>query len=439
MSPRGWFWGGFCWVVRLIINDMVIDMDDSGVRTLAQVREFLQGNARVQFWPQGDDQARYRHIAAVLRRFSYSKRTRSERGLLLRYLRLTTGYSRARLTRLVARVLEGQALVKRYVAPAHGFARRFGPQDVALLAEVDRQFDTLSGPATVHLLRRAFAVYGDARFERLAHLSVAHLYNLRASAAYAKERIVRQGTRPTRNPIGTRKAPAPLGRPGFIRIDSVHQGDLDGLKGVYHINAVDCVTQWEVVGCCERISEAYLLPVIEEMLAQFPFRILGFHADNGSEYINHQVAELLDKLRVEFTKSRPRRSNDNALAETKNGAVVRKLFGYGHIAQTHARAVHEFCREHVNPLINLHRPCLFATEVPDANKPGRVRKAYPPRDVMTPLEKLPSLPRASSFLKEGLSLEALQAKAQEQTDLQAAAAMQKTRQKLFARFGKKVA
>jgi transposase InsO family protein len=118
-----------------------------------------------------------------------------------------------------------------------------------------------------------------------------------------------------------RRASAPEGRPGFVRIDSVHQGDFDGIKGLYHIKAVDCVTQWAVVASLQTIGEAYLLPVIEQMLEQFPFEILGFHADNGSEYVNHRVAKMLDKLRVEFTRSRPRHSNDNGLAETKNGAL----------------------------------------------------------------------------------------------------------------------
>jgi transposase InsO family protein len=88
---------------------------------------------------------------------------------------------------------------------------------------------------------------------------------------------------------------------------------------VYYINAVDCVTQWEIVACCEKISEAYFLPVIAAMLTQFPFKILGFHSDNGSEYINFQVAKMLNKLNIEFTKPRPRHSNDNGLFETKNG------------------------------------------------------------------------------------------------------------------------
>ena len=102
--------------------------------------------------------------------------------------------------------------------------------------------------------------------------------------------------------IGERRKPRPQGRPGYLRIDTVHQGDQDGNKGVYHINAVDCVTQWQVVATVQNISEAYLLPVIAQMLEQFPFKVLGFHADNGSEYVNHRVAKLLDKLRVEFTR-----------------------------------------------------------------------------------------------------------------------------------------
>lgn len=79
-----------------------------------------------------------------------------------------------------------------------------------------------------------------------------------------------------------------------------------------------------MVATCERISEAYLLPVLQDLMAQFPFEILGFHSDNGSEYINKTVASLLEKMRVEQTKSRSRHSNDNALAESKNGSVVRK-------------------------------------------------------------------------------------------------------------------
>src|SRR6267154_6328344 len=111
------------------------------------------------------------------------------------------------------------------------------------------------------------------------------------------------------------------------------------------------------MGATQQISEAYLLPVLEAMLAQFPFRIRSFHSDNGSEFINHTVAKLLDKLLIEQTKSRPRHSNDNGLVESKNGAVVRKHMGYTHIAAVHAAEVAGFFQEYLNPYVNFHRPC----------------------------------------------------------------------------------
>ena len=183
-------------------------------------------------------------------------------------------------------------------------------------------------------------------------------------AGYQRVRQVWTKTRPVNVPIGERRAPAPNHRPGYLRVDSVHQGDQDGVKGVYHINAVDCVTQYEGVATCEKISEAFLIPVLEELLQSFPFTILGFHSDNGSEYINGHVAKLLNKLLIEEqTKSRSRHSNDNAQAESKNGAIVRKHLGYSHIPQRFAHLVNTFCREHLNAYVNFHRPCLFAETI----------------------------------------------------------------------------
>jgi hypothetical protein len=284
---------------------MVIDMNESRLNTVAQLRAFLEGTLEVQFYPLNNDTQRYAFIGALLKRLRYAQLRRADKGVVLRYLERTTGYSRQQLTRLVGRARAGGVLTKRYRAPAHGFARKFSPLDVALLAETDALHGTLSGPATVHLLRRAYGLYGDPRYQRLAGLSVSHLYNLRAQAGYQAKRGLWTKTKGASVAIGQRRAPAPEGRAGFIRIDSVHQGDFDGLKGVYHINAVDCVTQFELVATCERISEAYLLPALESLLEDFPFTVLGFHADNGSEYINHTVARLLDKLRVEATQVAP--------------------------------------------------------------------------------------------------------------------------------------
>ncbi|SRR5216684_1059675 len=408
---------------------MVIDMNEKQLKTVAQLRAFLDGTLEVRFEPIGEDTQRYELIAAVLRRFRYRRLKRPDKGVVLRYLEHTTGYSRQQLTRLVCRVLEGGNLAKRYAAPAKGFTRKFTPEDVTLLAETDALHGTLSGPATRCLMQRAFHVFGDVRYERLATICVAHLYNLRRGGGYQARRLHWTKTKGHNVPIAERRAPTPEGRPGFIRIDSGDPGDQDGLKGLYHINAIDCVTQFEFVATCERLSEAYLLPVLEALFEHFPFRILGFHADNGSEYINRTVAELLEKLRVEFTKSRPRLSSDNGLAETKNGAIVRKHLGYSHIPQCYAAKLNAFCQEFLNPYVNFHRPCFFAESVTDEK--GKTRKRYLLKNMMTPYEKLKSLPYAKNFLKPGISFAQLDQTAKAISDNEAAQRLNKARTKLF--------
>ena len=189
------------------------------------------------------------------------------------------------------------------------------------------------------------------------------------------------------------------------------QGDRGGANGPYHINAVDCVARWEVTATVQTISEARLLPVIAQMLEQFPFAIPGFRAYNGSEYVNHRAAAMLDKLRIGFTRSRPRHSNDNGPAETKNGAAVREMFGYGQIPQHHAAHFNTFCVELLNPFLNFHRPCLFSTDVLDPRKPGRIRRIYRPKDAMTPLDKLVNLLDAANFIREGITLADLRQRA----------------------------
>jgi len=234
-------------------------------------------------------------------------------------------------------------------------------------------------------------------------------------------------TRPARVSIGERRKPAPNGVPGYLRIDTVHQGDGPEGKGLYHINAVDEVTQWEIVAATHFISESYLLPVLEAMLRQFPFRIKGFHSDNGSEYINRVVADLLKKLLIEQTKSRARQSGDNGLVETKNAAIVRKHMGFGHIAPSRADRVHQFHGSFLNPYVNFHRLCAQPEVEIDAR--GRKRRRY--KQWLTPLEKLLSLDRPEQHLRQGRSVAALRRAAGTLSDTEAAVRLQRARDAMF--------
>ena len=192
---------------------------------------------------------------------------------------------------------------------------------------------------------------------------------------------------------------------------------------------MDAVTQWQGVGCVSKISEHFLIPVLEAMLHQFPFRVRGPHADNGSEYINHTVANLLEKLLIEFTKSRANRSSDNALVEGKNGAIIRKLIGHGHIAGEHAELVQRFYTAHLNPYLNYHRPCGFATVSLDAR--GKRKRQYRLEDYATPYEKLKSLPAPAQYLKENINFAQLDKLARAMSDTEAAKKMGTAKTKLL--------
>ncbi len=268
---------------------------------MQQVTDFLHGSGA--FEPASATKAeRYQWIEQTLQHFRYASRSKAEKGLLIAYLCRISGYSRQQITRLIRRYKNCGKLAWN-LSPAKGFVLRYTAEDIRLLAEIDALHDSPSGPAVKKLCERAWQRFGEQRYERLAEISVAHLYNLRKRSEYRKARIVQEKTRPTKNSIGIRRKPDPQGRPGFIRIDTVHQGDLDGLKGLYHINAVDEVTQLEVVFTVERISEQFMIPALAALLETFPIKIIGFHSDNGSEYINRRVAALLEKLRIELTKS----------------------------------------------------------------------------------------------------------------------------------------
>jgi len=402
-------------------------MNVKHLQTLQQVIDFLHGSNA--FEPAPARQAeRYQWIDQTLRHFRYASHSKADKGVLIAYLCRMSGYSRQQITRLIGRyVTQGKLIWS--VTPAKGFVSRYSAEDVRLLAEIDALHDTPSGPAVKKLCERAWQRFGDLRFERLAGISVAHLYNLRKHSEYRKIRVAHDKTRPVKNAIGVRRKPDPQGRPGFIRIDTVHQGDLDGVKGLYHINAVDEVTQFEVVFTVERISEQFLIPALAALLETFPFQILGFHADNGSEYINRHVAELLEKLRIELTKSRPRQCNDNALAESKNAAVVRKILGYCHIPQKFAPQVNRFNQDYLVPYVNYHRPCFFPETFTDAK--GKQRKRYRYEGMMTPYDKLKSLPNADQFLKPGLSFQSLDDIAYAISDNEAAQRLQQARYQLF--------
>lgn len=410
-------------------------MNDEHIESIAQLTEFLKAvDGAVTFSSETkgnkNKQLMYEWIGKTLGKFRYFSLKKKERKIVIDYLRKMTCLSRPQLKRLIKRKKERGAL--RVITEARNvFPTLYGTSDIARLIETDNAHGRISGEATRRIMEREYLLFGKDEYERISHLSVAHLYRFRKnSRQYNSQVLFLEKTRAVDRNIGIRKKPETFGRPGFLRVDTVHQGDLDKEKGVYHINIVDEVTQWEAIGCVEGISEAFLAPLLAELLRHFPFVILGFHSDNGGEYINKVVAKLLNKLLIEQTKSRSRRTNDNALCEGKNGSRVRKFMGYVHIPRKHARLINSFYRENMDEYLNFHRPCGFAREIID--KRGKVKKTYDA--YLTPYEKLVSLPDWKKYLKPNITAERLKEIANRQSDNECGKKLQIARQKLFKDF-----
>jgi len=400
-------------------------MIDSRLSNFNQLETFLGGTKEISFESLNSKREKYNWIREILVRFDFRNLKKKERGVVRKYIKKISGYSDSQMTRLIKRYFKGKLIWKTY--NKNIFPTKYTPEDIALLVKTDNAHSCLNGWATKKILTREYKEFKKEDYEIIKDISVAHIYNLRRTRQYQSHALSLTKTQAVQRNIGERRKPTPNGAPGYIRVDTVHQGDSEEKKGVYHINSVDEVTQWEIAAAVEKISEAYLEPILKIIIEQYPFVIVEFHADNGSEYINKVVVALLNKLLIKLTKSRSRKCNDNALVESKNGSVIRKHMGYFYINQKYAPDINDFYVKYFNTYLNFHRPCGFATLKTD--KKGKQKKVY--NLYQTPYEALKGITGAGQFLKPGISFEKLDKIAEEYSDNEFATIMEKEKQKLF--------
>ncbi|MBU4154404.1 MAG: DDE-type integrase/transposase/recombinase [Proteobacteria bacterium] len=401
------------------------------IGSISQIDKFLKDNKGMELEIMSVRE-KYEFLKIVLLKIRYNSLSKKDKHLVLKYLKFFTKYSKGHLKKLIKKWKRG-LLFYNPSRNRNKFSSVYDPVDIALLIKTDIAHNHLSGPAAKRILKREFKVFGKMEYENISNISVAHIYNIRnhnlqygsSQAKFFKR------TQATQVNIGVRRKPEPNGKPGYLRVDTVHQGDLNGKKGVYHINLVDEITQFEMIATIPQICELYLRPVVEEILKLFPFAIYEFHADNGSEYINRAVAEMLNKLHIELSKSRSRHSNDNALVESKNGSIVRKFYGRNFINQKHAGLINDFNEKYLNIYLNYHRPCGFAEDMIGAK--GKVKKKY--NEWIVPYEKLKSLENAKQYLKPGFNFDELDKIAYAESDNDFAEKMMKEKDKLFKKIG----
>lgn len=402
---------------------MNIDMDDSRIQSIAQLAEFLNGAPQlVVSLEHAAIEEKYRFIDRTIDRFHYPKLKRKERHTIYRYLRKVTGYQKAQLLRLIKRAAAGRLTRTPYKRKNPN--RIYTSSDVKLLEKTDELHLRLSDRATQEILRREYERFDRKEYQTLANISHGHITNLRHHPVYRNSWV--NHTKARLVPIGRTQAPENYGRPGSIRVDTVNQRD------IYHINAVDEITQWEVLVAVPVISEICMIPALSILLDQFPFVIFNFHSDRGGEAINYLVASFLQRLLINQTKSRARHPNDNALVETKNGSVVRKNMGWEHIHQQFTDDFTHYYQQWFNPYLNFHRPCAFPTVEKDER--GKTIKVY--RIYQTPYEAFKGIPEAHTFLKPEQSFMKLDTIAYKNSDNEFAELMRNEERKLFEKVRK---
>jgi transposase InsO family protein len=379
-------------------------MNDSNLNTINDLKAFIDASKKGITFKYQNQSETYQWIQDTLIKFEYMSLNKFEKGIIKQYIKIMSQYSRSQITRFIKMYCDyGEIYIQNY--ERNTFTKKYSDEDIKLLAQMDE----------LHGFPNAFAIKirlhslakQDLRYENLADISIAYIYKLRKTAKYKRMTKRYDKTKPTRAgvAIGRRAKPEPNGNPGYIRVDTVHQGDRNGMKGVYHINTISQITQYECIAAVPEITHEFMIPTLRKIIEVYPFKILGFHCDNGSEYINKFIVTLLNELMIDLTKSRPRRSNDNGLIETKNGSIIRTWIGYGFIDKKFAADLNEFYFGCFNEYLNFHRPCGFASikELPN----GKIKKVYKLEDYATPYDKLKSLPNAKQYLKKGITFNKL--------------------------------
>jgi hypothetical protein len=411
---------------------MKIIMKNTHISSIKEVEEFLQGNHKISF-SISSKKERYELINNILLKFRYRKLSKKEKGLIKKYLIKLTGYTESHIKKLNKQWLDNKSkLVYTNTKNKNKFKKKYHPSDISLLIKTDSVHRCANGNATVKTMKREFEIFGKIEYKNISEISTSHLYNIRKDNRQynSSEAMHYTKTQATQVSIGERRKPQPDGKCGYLRVDSVHQGDRDKEKGVYHINVVDEVTQWEIVGCVEGISEYFLEPLLIDLLKQFPYEIINFHSDNGSEYINKTVEKILNSLMIKQTKSQPRKSTHNALVEGKNGSVIRKHIGRNYIHKKYAKEINDFYKKYFNVYLNYHRVCAFPVDVVDQK--GKIKRSYPKDNYMTPYDKL-KLQKYINW-KENISFEVLDKIAYDKSDNEFAEEMKQAKNKLFTSF-----
>ncbi len=174
--------------------------------------------------------------------------------------------------------------------------------------------------------------------------------------------------------------------PGYCEIDLVsHSGPHASGEFVYSLNVTDIHTGWCETRAIMGKGETGVVRALEDIRQALPFALKGIDSDNGSEFINHHLLRYCKKHRIQFTRSRPYKKDDNAHIEQKNWTHVRKLVGWDRYdTPAQLEAIQALYTGPWGAMMNLYQPCVKLKE--KLRIGARITRRYD--QAQTPLDRL---------------------------------------------------
>lgn len=279
-----------------------------------------------------------RHVTNKLRT-AYRKASRPDRSKILDEVMSTTGMGRSTARRmLTGPVLPNPAeqVDRRQLRP-----KRYSDDSRVLLQHVWALMGFPCGKYLTVMLGLWLPLLQEAGDLAMPFATPATIAELEAMSpatidrylAPARDRMRLRGISTTtpassllRNSIGLSKAgDEPPTTPGVIEADTVaHCGPTFAGEFARTLTMTDLVTGWTENASIRNNASKWIVQAVGDLQGRFPFPLVVFDSDNGSEFINHDVAGWLQARDIAQTRSRPYRKNDQATVESKNNHVVRK-------------------------------------------------------------------------------------------------------------------
>ena len=341
-------------------------------------------------------------------RWRYARREKKGKTSLINELCEQWGYER----KYAIKLLKGTLLKKKKSQTKRGCPARYGKEVIEALLYLAKVSDWTCGKRLAAIKMLWLPYYEDACGklapeirEQLESISAAQIDRLLAPYKVKRGKSWTKPGSILKTQIPIRTDNWDVDRPGFLEADTVaHCGGSLADGFIWSVTFTDICSQWTCNRATWNKGAAGVVEATRYVEKNLPFEILGFDSDNGSEFLNHHLIRYFQERpkKVNFTRSRPYRKNDNAYVEQKNYTHVRHLLGWDRLEDPDmVPLINELYREIWEPYNNFFMPCMKLIK---KERHGSTIKRLHDKP-LTPCDRLLQSPEISEETKNSLRLQ----------------------------------